>query len=279
MFVRDFKRNGTRVSKKRVAKGKQRAEAVLQPAMQSNPFAQFNSTFGQQQQFAQPMFQPFAPIPQAPLPHTYQPVMQSTVSPVQQLQIDLSQYPQLLQQQPPHLSQQQGDQNNQNIQISAGTVSSLAGEHAERHTRFLSATLGQDKAFRLPCTIFKPDGSTIRLDKQYTQADQGSDMNVMSVGLVKRLALELHPLAELGLRGLSMRTADYRDTPLHHWVLLRIDVEGVIRDIRCFVVSQVPHTTASGQTEYISLILGIPWLYSVDAVIFIRQSKIMVGDI
>ena len=164
MFVRDLKRNGTRVSKKRVAKGKQRAEAapVPQPASQPNPFAQFNPAFplGQQQlgqQLTQPMSQRFAPIPQAPFPQTFLPVMQPVVPPVQQPQVDPNQYPQFLQQQQPQLSQQQGDQNNQNTRTSAGTISSLATENAERHTRFLSTTLGQDKAFCLPCTIHKPN--------------------------------------------------------------------------------------------------------------------------
>ncbi len=46
------------------------------------------------------------------------------------------------------------------------------------------------------------------------------------------------------------------------------------RLISC-VVSKI---SESGETEYLSLILGIPWLYSVNVMISIRESKIMVGD-
>lgn len=36
--------------------------------------------------------------------------------------------------------------------------------------------------------------------------------------------------------------------------------------------------TLSGETGYLSLILGIPWLWSVNAIIAMRDSKILVGD-
>lgn len=103
-------------------------------------------------------------------------------------------------------------------------------------------------------------------------------MNVMSAGLVRHLSLELHSLSEVGFKGLSMRTADHRETILHHWVWLRIVVAGILRDIRCFVAPELKQTNASGETEYLSLILAIPWLYSVNAMISVRESKIMVGD-
>ena len=80
----------------------------------------------------------------------------------------------------------------------------------------------------------------------------------ISMGLVKFLGLVLHSLDEVGVKGLSMRTADHRETILLHWVWLRLSVEGVIRDIRCFVAPELPHTTASVEMEYLGLILGIP---------------------
>ncbi len=86
----------------------------------------------------------------------------------------------------------------------------------KRHTRFLSAIIGLDKAFRLPCSIVKPDGTQIELDKKFTQADQGSDINVLSARLVRHLVLDLYPLSEVGFKGLSIRTADHRETILHH---------------------------------------------------------------
>jgi len=72
-------------------------------------------------------------------------------------------------------------------------------------------------------------------------------MNVLSAGLVRHLALDLHPLSEVGFKGLSMRTADHRETILHYWVWLRVVVAGVLRDIRCFVAPELPQTTARGR--------------------------------
>lgn len=118
--------------------------------------------------------------------------------------------------------------------------------------------IGIEKAFRVDCTVFKPDGTTATIDKEHTQADQGSDMNVISAGLARRLSLQLNPLDEVGFKGLSMRTADHRETVLLYWVWLRLAVEGIMRDIRCFVAPELPHTTATGDTEYLSLILDIP---------------------
>ena len=100
-------------------------------------------------------------------------------------------------------------------------------------------------------------------------------MNVISTGMIKQLGLQAHSLAEIGFAGLSMRTADHRETILHHWVWLDIGVGGVWRKIRCFVA---PDNTALGANAYLSLILGIPWLWTVNAIIAIRTSKIMIGD-
>jgi hypothetical protein len=159
------------------------------------------------------------------------------------------------------------------LSVSAGT------RDDEKHTQFLSTMIGMDKAFRIPCSVVKPNGETVTLNKQYTQADQGSDMNVISMDLARRLNLQLRDLAEVGFRGLSMRTADNHDTILYHWVWVRVSVADILRDIRCFVAPKITQTTAAGQVEHLSLILGLPWLYSVDASISIRKSKITIGDV
>ena len=85
-------------------------------------------------------------------------------------------------------------------------------------------------------------------------------------------------LSDIGFKGLTMRTADDRETEIIYWVWLMIAVEGIWRNIRCFVAPEVVSVTESGRSEYLSLILGIPWLYSVDAHISIRQSTIFIGD-
>ena len=156
---------------------------------------------------------------------------------------------------------------------------SAIAQEFERHTRFLSTLGNIDKAFRLEVVVLLPNGKQVTLEKRYTQADQGSDMNVVSKGLVHLLGLELRSLDEVGFRGLSILVADHRERLLHHYVWLRVSVEGIVRDIRCFVAPDIPHSTETGHVEYLSLILGVPWLYSVDAVIAIKQSKVMVGDV
>ena len=108
----------------------------------------------------------------------------------------------------------------------------------------------------------------VQLEKSPSQADQGSEMNVASMGLVLFLNLILHLLSDIGFKGLSMRTADHRDTVLQHWIWLQIGVEGIYRLIRCFVAPEVVSVTENGRSEHLSLILGIPWLYSVHVFFF-----------
>ena len=256
---KELKRLCTRVSKKKASKGKK--PTVQQP----NPFSQFQPQFNPQlQQQAQQMPQQM-PAPPQQVPQMNIPPM--VVPQQQQQQMPQTQIPQFFQPQagpyPP---------------AAQAIVSSTSASDNEKHTRFISNLLGVDKAFRVPCTIHMQDGSEVQLNKQYVQADQGSDMNVISSGLAKRLSLTLRPLAEVGFEGLSMRTADHRETLLHHWVWVRVSVEGIMRDIRCFVAPALTNVTYAGETEHLSFILGLPWLYAVDAIISIRQSSIMVGD-
>ena len=75
----------------------------------------------------------------------------------------------------------------------------------ERHTRFLSTMIGKDKAFRIPCTIQKPDGTKVAMDKTYVQADQGSDMNVVSTAMARDLGLECFSLADIGFSDTLLR--------------------------------------------------------------------------
>ena len=76
-----------------------------------------------------------------------------------------------------------------------------------------------------------------------------------------------------------MRTADHRETLLHHWALLPTTVAGIKREVRCFVSPQIIHTNENGEIEHLSIILGIPWLFSVDAKFGIRDSTILIGDV
>ena len=81
--------------------------------------------------------------------------------------------------------------------------------------RFLNTMMRHDKAFKIFAEVTQADETVVKLDKKYTQADQGADMSFISAGLAIALKLTFHSLAEVGL---SMRTADHRETILHHWV-------------------------------------------------------------
>jgi hypothetical protein len=72
-----------------------------------------------------------------------------------------------------------------------------------------------------------------------------------------------------------MRIADYRDTLLHYWIFLEIGIEGIWRTIRLFVG---PESINTSGIDDLSLILGLLWLYAVNATFLIRGSSILVGD-
>ena len=140
------------------------------------------------------------------------------------------------------------------------------------YTRFLQTLAGTEKAFRILGTARVGEIETA-LVKKNTQADQGSDMNVMSTPLVQQLRLSLRSLAEVGFMGLCMETADHRETMLQHWVTFDFCCEGLWRTVRCFVNPTIP-----GISDFPRLLLGLPWLYDINAVISIRGSFIQIGD-
>ena len=88
------------------------------------------------------------------------------------------------------------------------------------------------------------------------------------------LGMKLEAVADIGFQGLSMRTADHRDTILEYWVWLHVAVEGVWRHMRCFVAPEVVSLTETGRSEYLGLILGMPWLHLVGAKTSIRHCRI-----
>lgn len=271
---KEMKRLCTRVAKKRTAKPKAPLGfQQFQPSVQQQQAPQMPATLPQQA-FQQPAtFPPFQQVPQKfPPQPAPQPAAQPTL--YQYVPAPPQQAPQPIV--APDLAPQQ--QLSQDTLSTSTALSKVLSVEAEKHTRFLSNLVGVDKAFRIPATVKLEDGELVDIEKRYVQGDQGSDMNVISADLVQRLRLTLHRVEEVGFKGLSMRTADQKDTLLHHWVWLSIIVEGVQRDIRCFVSPRVISKNESGQIEQLSLILGLPWLYSVDARISIRQSEIMIGD-
>lgn len=148
---------------------------------------------------------------------------------------------------------------------------------AKRHTRFLSTIIDKNKAFRILCFIQKSDEFIIHLDKFYVQANQRSDMNVISTELIKHLSLQSHSLSEIEFAELSMRTVNHHKTVLHDWIWLDIDVKEVWRKIQCFIASKLI-TENDDKQEYLSFILEISWLWIVNVIIVIQNSKIMIEN-
>ena len=95
------------------------------------------------------------------------------------------------------------------------TTSPVRQISIDSNTRFLSALVEQDKAYRIPAVI-RINNKEISLVKSQVQADQGSDMNVISPAIIRQYKLDLHSLSEIEFAGISIKTANHRETLLHH---------------------------------------------------------------
>lgn len=263
---RELKRLCTRVTKKREKK---------KPAQQGFVPQQFNPILNQQ--YAMP--QTFNPLQQPPaVPRTFNPLQQSAAVP----QV-FNPLPQQQSQQPPAFTPAQQSQQSQGFvpllqpQPSAAPIPGVSSNSVvaqpDAHTKFLSTMVGKEKAFRVAASV-RSEGSTEQsLARKQTQVDQGSEMNVVNPSMAVVVKAKLRPLAEVGFKGLTMQTADSFESTLEHYVGFDVCVEGIWRSIRCFV-----SPARQGLYEEPRLLLGLPWLYSVDAFISVRLSLIRIGD-
>lgn len=144
------------------------------------------------------------------------------------------------------------------------------------NTQFLSTIMSADKAFWISCTVWLVRQRDLTMNQSHIQADQGSDMNVIFTSMIKQLELQFHSLSDVSFADLMMKMTDHWETELHHWVFLDLRVERIWRQICCFITSE--HSSSISETEHLSLLLRIPWLYSVNAIIEIRGSKIEIED-
>lgn len=133
-----------------------------------------------------------------------------------------------------------------------------------------------EKAFRVPVVVkTKKDGKQVRvsLPLEVAQADQGSDMIIVTVGFLKKLGLPLKSLAERGFNGLTMNVADGSSAKLTHYSQFEIGVLGIWPKVEAFV-----RPFSDDNREEVHLLLGLPWLHTVDAKIRIKDSIIRIGD-
>ncbi|KAL8795800.1 MAG: hypothetical protein Q9182_007483 [Xanthomendoza sp. 2 TL-2023] len=210
---KELKRLCTRVTNKNT-----KPQPPVQPGPQPVPFT--SSGFG---------FVPVAPqagqVPQYPInipamqPTNIQPAQPTQSAQAPQQTFSYTEWVQQGQQAPtPPATQTQGGATSVEVRSLGTTV--------DVHTRSLGKMAGMEKAFRIPCTV-RVNGKDIQLERDYTQADQGPEMNIISSSMAHSLGLQLHDLSAIGFYGLSMKRADHKETTLHHWIWLEIGVEGI----------------------------------------------------
>lgn len=211
------------MAKKQVSKAKTVNPGTFNPIIPSTQFPQF-PVFPPQflpQPAPQSAFQPSGPSFQPPQHiSSNQPNQQYFQQGVQQVQgPQLSQA--IPQQQPMTFIGLQKPTGQSNTVLSAQAAS------ADEHIRFLHSLTGVDKAFCIECVVKCLSSVEIQLRKATTQADQGSEMNMISKPLVDHLQLVPQLVSSIGFQGLTMHTADHRDTPLKEWTEAWIGVAGI----------------------------------------------------
>lgn len=130
------------------------------------------------------------------------------------------------------------------------------------------------KAYRMSATLKFKRGNemyTSVLPEDSVQADQGSDVNLMSTSAADKLGLKRRSLKDLGFARLNLITSDGRSTEMKEFVLFIIGVQGIWRSAWCLLR---PHDHPGD----CMVLLGLPWLWDVVASFDIRQSSLMIGD-
>ena len=123
----------------------------------------------------------------------------------------------------------------------------------------------------MKATISKSEKRTrYALPDSYIKVDQGSDLVIINPKLVKRLGLKVRPTSTLANHRLGMSVANGDSTELRSWVKFWVEVSGIQREMWAFVTPK--------ENPNVSLLLGLPWLRSVDAKLFIQKKEIHIGD-
>ncbi|RKF62142.1 hypothetical protein OnM2_035106 [Erysiphe neolycopersici] len=145
----------------------------------------------------------------------------------------------------------------------------IPGDNSKGLQHILSYVNMEERAFCVPALIRTKKGRIsvdVRLPSTVNQADTGSDMVVISYGLVKHLDLPMKLLSENGFSGLTMNVANGTSSPLKFFSSFRINVMGISRNVEAF------------NEKELNLLLGLPWLHDANAKIYMRDSIIEIGD-
>ncbi|KAG5930942.1 hypothetical protein E4U60_006655, partial [Claviceps pazoutovae] len=99
----------------------------------------------------------------------------------------------------------------------------------------------------------------------------GAEISIVSRAFVTKHKIPMYDLGSVRFKGLCMRTADGRQVKVTEFTVLEVNCQGIVRSIGAVVTpDEQPRTQAV-------LILGLPWLYDVDAKFYIAGSKVTIG--
>jgi hypothetical protein len=99
----------------------------------------------------------------------------------------------------------------------------------------------------------------------------------MIESLRNQLNLFKNKLFDIKFHELFMRTANHRNTYLKFWIECSVTVKEILRLIRCFISFTV-FVAESSILKHHSLLLRLSWLFSVNAILTIREFKIIIED-
>ena len=123
----------------------------------------------------------------------------------------------------------------------------------------------------MKATIWKSDKETkYALPDFHVKADPGSDLVIINPRLVKRLGLKVRPTSTLAPNCLSMLITNIDSTEFKSWFKFWVEVSGIQREMWAFVTPK--------NNFNVSLLLGLPWLQSVDVKLFIQKKEIHIKD-
>lgn len=123
------------------------------------------------------------------------------------------------------------------------------------------------RAFCFAGSLRGPNG-TKELGSATIHADQGSDFNIITEDLARACGLCIQRTAT----PIQLRMADGRERSFQYFTLFDFGARKIWRKIECLVLDNMPRKRDR-------LLLGLPWLYDVDAKLDIRKSLMTIGDV
>ena len=140
--------------------------------------------------------------------------------------------------------------------------------HKQKIAKILQS---KEETFHIKVTIWKLDKKTkYALSDSHVKADQESDLVIINPKLIKKLGLKVRPTSILAPYQHNRLVANGDSTELKSWVKFWVEVSGIQREMWAFVTPK--------DNPNVSLLLGLPWLRSVDAKLFIQKKEIHIGD-